>query len=914
MQLLGGSTVFSCVTVYKDIMYLAAGGVGSIFMYNISSNFKWIGVFAWYQNILWIEKMVVDPVEQVMYIIGDEYPYIFVLPLNTTWSKDNQTPFQNLLTRGNNIIDAPVYGGDIVIDNLSKERYFIVHSQRNWIFKYSFSNKTITTIYKYTAGRTIRPKYIYQPKNQSLAELGIYDNRTVFYLTFGSLDESGLGKITAFDLQGNYLKDLIVSNTTGWNAVSGDPNYPEQDSLGNFRGFVIKAADSSIGIYQNGNYTPIYTTSEGGYLYQFGTGPCPIFVARSDDNNTLSIGYIIIIILCGFIVSILIVGVILVLLILLFIKLGKSKRNKIKLFRNQNEEKMPLYAEFWDGELEGDENNLKNDVKLFGRINEETDLLVEPEILEFGLGKNEKFPVGRPINTQWLMQSFADGKTDKQERYWFKFLVPDELDKYEMKIWPGEGVIGSGQIITINVQCTLKMTTHVRKYVKLFVSNHPEVLAAWDEQGEIVREEIHTESPTVEEQESMELFPMQSSPLAGKRSNLGFNRSGRENRIENLMGSDRFNKYTHTFYSPLNLNGELSIFLDPEEIVTGREPIGEGGFGTVYRGMYRGTAVAVKIIKRQNDKYILQELDREIKMLSKLRSVYVVSMIGCVLIPGKRCICFEYCRFGSVIQHLYEKEFKLTYRICLKMLLDMANAIYILHTNGIIHRDIKPDNFMIVSMSASSPVLCKIGDFGTAKSLVNPMEVYQHTRGVGTPAYMSPEQFVVPGKGYNGKKVPKTLVEQGKSMYSAKVDVYAFGIMMWMMINRSLPFFEIKGAWRIPGAVLQGARPTMEEGKGREGKVKGFEELMKECWDEEPGQRPNMEDVVKRMETLVELVEGDKKLRKKALDVDENVLKEEILEGVKTGLSKTCHSSGGGTTSPQVTRRRADEGIEEEGM
>lgn len=86
----------------------------------------------------------------------------------------------------------------------------------------------------------------------------------------------------------------------------------------------------------------------------------------------------------------------------------------------------------------------------------------------------------------------------------------------------------------------------------------------------------------------------------------------------------------------LNLEGALSTKLDADEIKFDPIPIGEGSFGSVHRGEWRGQDVAVKILKYQwVDDEVLKQFDREIDLLNKLRSPYVVNFVGAVNTPGK---------------------------------------------------------------------------------------------------------------------------------------------------------------------------------------------------------------------------------------------------------------------------------------
>jgi len=100
----------------------------------------------------------------------------------------------------------------------------------------------------------------------------------------------------------------------------------------------------------------------------------------------------------------------------------------------------------------------------------------------------------------------------------------------------------------------------------------------------------------------------------------------------------------------------------------------------------------------------------------------------------------EFAPFGS-FQDLMKKqpdnpiELKLT----VKMLLDCAKGIAYLHDNGILHRDIKPDNFLVVSLDMNYGVNCKLTDFGSARNLNLLMTNIEFTKGIGTPIYMAPE-------------------------------------------------------------------------------------------------------------------------------------------------------------------------------
>ncbi|ELP86331.1 protein serine/threonine kinase, putative, partial [Entamoeba invadens IP1] len=132
--------------------------------------------------------------------------------------------------------------------------------------------------------------------------------------------------------------------------------------------------------------------------------------------------------------------------------------------------------------------------------------------------------------------------------------------------------------------------------------------------------------------------------------------------------------------------------------------LGEGSFGIVYMGNYKGNLVAIKKMKQiastntltneiTDEKKSLQEFENEVNMLDKFRSDYIVHFYGAVFIPNKVCMVTEYAQFGSLNDILkHKKSDEVETRIRVKIILDGARGIQYLHENGILHRDIKPDN------------------------------------------------------------------------------------------------------------------------------------------------------------------------------------------------------------------------------
>jgi proprotein convertase subtilisin/kexin type 5 len=102
---------------------------------------------------------------------------------------------------------------------------------------------------------------------------------------------------------------------------------------------------------------------------------------------------------------------------------------------------------------------------------------------------------------------------------------------------------------------------------------------------------------------------------------------------------------------------------------------------------------------------------------------------------------------------LHQSKKPLEFDFKVKVALDAARAIRFLHQNNILHRDIKPDNLLIMSLDLNAPVAAKLTDFGTSRAVSKLTN--QYTTGIGTPSYMAPEIL-------------------SKKPYDTKADVYRY--------------------------------------------------------------------------------------------------------------------------------------------
>src|SRR6476469_8026974 len=189
------------------------------------------------------------------------------------------------------------------------------------------------------------------------------------------------------------------------------------------------------------------------------------------------------------------------------------------------------------------------------------------------------------------------------------------------------------------------------------------------------------------------------------------------------------------------------------------EPLGSGGFGTVYlaEDTWIGKRVAVKVPHRQGLDF--GELLREPRLLASLNHPNIVTVITAEKQDNVFFIVMEYVP-GETLENLIANRGALDLATTHDYTCQIANAVEHAHKQGVIHRDLRPANVFVTEKG-----LVKVGDFGTSRFL----EIAAHgTTVIGSPPYMAPEQF------------------QGKAVFAS--DVYSIGVTMYEMLTGALPY------------------------------------------------------------------------------------------------------------------------------
>ncbi|XP_078173005.1 U-box domain-containing protein 33-like [Carex rostrata] len=169
--------------------------------------------------------------------------------------------------------------------------------------------------------------------------------------------------------------------------------------------------------------------------------------------------------------------------------------------------------------------------------------------------------------------------------------------------------------------------------------------------------------------------------------------------------------------------------------------LGEGGFGTVYKGILQNTTVAVAIkMLKEGSSQGAKEFNQEVEILSKVRHPNLVKLIGAC--AESRALIYEFLPNGSVEDRLRCKNntLPLPWQARVHIAFEICSALSFLHCSephGIVHGDLKPDNILLDGNNTS-----KICDFGLCRELnwTDSASIPYHWTDCpkGTFAYMDP--------------------------------------------------------------------------------------------------------------------------------------------------------------------------------
>uniref|UniRef100_A0A7C9AMD0 non-specific serine/threonine protein kinase n=1 Tax=Opuntia streptacantha TaxID=393608 RepID=A0A7C9AMD0_OPUST len=314
------------------------------------------------------------------------------------------------------------------------------------------------------------------------------------------------------------------------------------------------------------------------------------------------------------------------------------------------------------------------------------------------------------------------------------------------------------------------------------------------------------------EENSQRAISLPSSPDAYRSRNLE-SRGSEHTPGEEMVSTWNKILETRMFHDKLLLPYE-EWNIDFAELTVGTR-VGIGFFGEVFRGIWNGTDVAIKVFLEQDlTPENMEDFCNEISILSRLRHTNVILFLGACTKPPRLSMVTEYMEMGSLyyLIHSSGQKKKLSWRRRLRMLRDICRGLMCIHRMKIVHRDLKSANCLV-----NKHWTVKICDFGLSRIMTeSPMK---DSSSAGTPEWMAPELI---------RNEP----------FTEKCDIFSLGVIMWELCTLSRPWDGVPPERVVYAVANEGSRLDIPEGPlGR---------LVADCWAE-ANERPSCAEILSRL-------------------------------------------------------------------
>jgi serine/threonine protein kinase len=259
--------------------------------------------------------------------------------------------------------------------------------------------------------------------------------------------------------------------------------------------------------------------------------------------------------------------------------------------------------------------------------------------------------------------------------------------------------------------------------------------------------------------------------------------------------------------------------------------LGQGGFGEVYAGrqLALDRKVAIKISTTHRSESAVKRLEREAKVIARFDHPNIIQIYDFKFeSDGKAYIVFEYIE-GASLSQLIGTYSKLSHQETCYIIKNVALALQYAHSQGVIHRDIKPGNIMV-----RKDGFVKLLDFGLSRpdadsGETNWTKITATNFVVGTPQYMAPEQAL---------GTPET----------AASDIFSLGICGYELVSGRSPYQTVESK-DLLNALLKGQRLPLRKAQSR--LPASYLTLIEKILEQVPTERPGIDTIIDQCQLLL---------------------------------------------------------------
>eukprot|EP01119_Soliformovum_irregulare_P010617 TRINITY_DN2621_c0_g1_i1.p1 TRINITY_DN2621_c0_g1~~TRINITY_DN2621_c0_g1_i1.p1 ORF type:complete len:627 (-),score=144.88 TRINITY_DN2621_c0_g1_i1:32-1912(-) len=416
-------------------------------------------------------------------------------------------------------------------------------------------------------------------------------------------------------------------------------------------------------------------------------------------------------------------------------------------------------------------------------------------MLDFNLNGSQ-YPVGSFVSDHLMIRN------ESKKSYDFKIILQTSSPKFDVKVSPMEGSIKKGSEKKIDVSLQFLCTTTIRTYR----------IGVW-------------------------LFSRSKSLL-----NLGRKSSPMPHNI------DSKSVYVLSFRG----KSASSVRIDWDQLQVGQQ-IAEGGFGIVYEGIYNTLPVAIKKLHVQNltdeDRAIFQ---REVEMQRSLVCQYVVTLMGYTSVPGQPVAIVMELLPNGTLTALIERQ-TLSIRLKGKITLDLVRGLAYMHEQNYVHRDLKPDNVLVLTDNEDATQNVKISDFDTARNVLKQSEEYQKLFVAEKPKNAddkprqvkenseTPRNLNLSNYGTLFYKAPEMMFRNTNENLVDRADVFSIGMLMWHLWSQKKPYsdppYDKMREREIENFIKSGKRLSVDHLRSQTPEVAN---MIERCVKQDPKDRPTM--------------------------------------------------------------------------